>query len=76
MLQKDICFHGLCIKYTQGCMSLLFFSLDMIDHKSPVGCGSEYWPHECLLGLELPIKYAPIGEEDTEGDREYPSGKD
>lgn len=44
------------------------FSLDLIDHKSPVGCGSEFQRHEYLLGSERLVQYAPMGEEDPGGD--------
>lgn len=53
----------------QWCCGQLFqFSLDLIDHKSLVGCGSEFQRHEYLLGSERLVKYAPMGEGDPDGD--------
>lgn len=49
-------------------MQLLPFSLDLIDHKSPVGCGAEFQRHEYLPGSERLVKYALMCEEDPGGD--------
>ena len=46
------------------CMQLFPFSLDLIDHKPPVGCGSEFQRDEYLLGSERLVSYEPMGEEE------------
>lgn len=73
-----ICFHRLCIKVLglEWCCTQLFpFSLDLIDHKPPVGCGSEFQRHEYLLGSERLVKYEPMGEEDPGVMDSVPVGK-